>query len=242
MSNHTIVSMNANLCKTELSRQGVAITSRLYSEQELAKINQLIVENANLLETRLVYSIRRLLIQIPELKDVVFNEKVRELIATVGGDNFFLTKAIYFDKPKGSNWFVSYHQDLSISVAQKRKVEGYKNWTVKHDQFGVQPPIEILENTITLRIHLDDTDESNGGLKVIPRSHKMGVVRLDKKPLDKTEELACNVKKGSAMFMKPLTFHASKRSENGNRRRVIHLEFCNQELEEELQWAERIDF
>ena len=38
----------------------------------------------------------------------------------------------------------------------------------------VQPPRAILEQMLTVRIHLDRTDESNGALKVIPGSHRQG--------------------------------------------------------------------
>ena len=38
----------------------------------------------------------------------------------------------------------------------------------------VQPPTAILEQMLTVRIHLDRTDESNGALKVIPGSHRQG--------------------------------------------------------------------
>ena len=39
--------------------------------------------------------------------------------------------------------------------------------------------------------------------------------------------------------MKPLSLHASSKSQNESHRRVIHLEFNNQELPEELDWLER---
>lgn len=44
------------------------------------------------------------------------------------------------------------------------------------------------------------------------------------------------------MLMKPLTMHASNRTTNLKRRRVIHLEFCNQDLAKPLNWLEKIKF
>ena len=38
--------------------------------------------------------------------------------------------------------------------------------------------------------------------------------------------------------MKPLTLHSSSRTSNGQRRRVIHLEFSNIKLAEGLNWLE----
>jgi ectoine hydroxylase-related dioxygenase (phytanoyl-CoA dioxygenase family) len=37
--------------------------------------------------------------------------------------------------------------------------------------------LDILENIYTIRIHLDDTDENNGALKVVPKSHAKGIYR-----------------------------------------------------------------
>nr|WP_276091441.1 phytanoyl-CoA dioxygenase family protein [Pedobacter sp. JY14-1] len=118
-------------------------------------------------------------------------------------------------------------------------VEGFCNWTVKQGQFAVQPPLPILHKCFTARIHLDDTNEHNGALRVIPGSHLDGIQRLD--DISKDTEVICAVPKGGVMIMKPLLMHSSSRTTNNKRRRVIHIEFCDQELPEQLQWSERMD-
>ncbi len=40
------------------------------------------------------------------------------------------------------------------------------------------------------------------------------------------------------MLMKPLLLHSSGKTTNQNRRRVIHIEFSNMLLPENLNWAE----
>jgi len=154
------------------------------------------------------------------------------------GPDYFLVKSIYFDKPEQSNWFVAYHQDLTISVDQKKQVAGFEQWTVKNDQFAVQPPLALLENIFTIRIHLDDTDENNGALKIVPGSHRKGIYRPETIDWNKEQEVVCKVQSGGIMIMQPLLLHASNRTTNNNKRRVIHLEFSNQLLPGELQWAE----
>jgi hypothetical protein len=42
--------------------------------------------------------------------------------------------------------------------------------------------------------------------------------------------------------MKPLLFHASNKTTNNERRRVIHIEFSNQILPNELEWSEKAYF
>lgn len=53
------------------------------------------------------------------------------------------------------------------------------------------------------------------------------------------KEMICTVKKGGVMLMKPLLLHASGRSTNNNKRRVIHIEFSNRSLMHDLQWSEK---
>jgi ectoine hydroxylase-related dioxygenase (phytanoyl-CoA dioxygenase family) len=120
--------------------------------------------------------------------------------------------------------------------------EIYTNWTVKQDQFSVQPPLDILKQTYTVRIHLDHTDGNNGALKVIPSSHSKDVLKLSSVDLLKQMEHICEVPEGGVMIMKPLLLHSSCRTTNNQKRRVIHIEFCNKELHHELQWTERKDF
>ena len=208
-----------------------------YSKEEVESIVRVIdnhsKEGKSFLKDENLFAIRQLLNEVPELKKLLFNDNLKELLP----EDCFLTKAIYFDKPGNSNWFVPLHQDLSISVNEKIELEGYKNWTNKRGQIGVEPPTTILENIITVRIHLDDTDEKNGALSIIPESHLRGVKRVE--TLEKKSTQICAVKKGGVMLMKPLTFHSSKKSIDNRNRRVIHLEFSNQELKEPLQWLEK---
>ncbi|MEI9955286.1 MAG: phytanoyl-CoA dioxygenase family protein [Ferruginibacter sp.] len=104
------------------------------------------------------------------------------------------------------NWFVSYHQDLTISVDKKITLEGFGPWATKQNQFSVQPPLQILEDNFTIRIHLDNTDENNGALKVIPGSHLKKVYRPETIDWTIEKEAVCKVNKGGVMIMKPYSF------------------------------------
>ena len=234
--------MNNKNLKYTLEQKGYAILDHLYSNPEIQEIitciNKATQHGEGFLKTKDLFAIRQLLKNIPQLKEVVFNDNLTSLLSNIYTNSYFLTKAIYFDKPSTSNWFVPYHQDISISVNQKIDSKNYKNWTYKKGQHGVQPPLKILKNITTVRIHLDNTTAHNGALKVIPYSHTKGIIRTDQKEWDTHTEHVCDVQKGGVMLMKPLTLHASNRTTNGKQRRVIHLEFCDQELEAPLEWLE----
>ena len=109
------------------------------------------------------------------------------------------------------------------------------------NQFAVQPPLNILENIFTIRIHLDETNSENGALKVIDKSHSKGIYRPENIDWENEIETICDVEKGGIMIMKPLLLHGSNRTTNNRKRRVIHIEFSNQELPKELNWSEKLD-
>lgn len=220
--------------KIELEENGFSIVEEIFHQEELNEIIHFI-ENNNF-----DFSERQLLNRFPKLQNIIFKSKsFKELFSTICDDKYFLSKAIYFNKPSKSNWFVSYHQDLSISVKNKIEEQGYNSWTNKKGQLGVIPPLSILENIVTFRIHLDHADETNGCLKVISKSHKKGIVRVDSNfdVNNEGSEVTANIKKRGVMLMKPLLLHASQKSISENDRRVIHLEFCNQEIP--MEWLEK---
>jgi len=236
--------MNLEQHKEMIADKGYSVISNVFSGEEIEKISEVIRNTDPSKDTfrksEDLFAIRQFLKEIPEVRDLVFNDKIKEICKEIFGENYVAVKSIYFDKPETSNWYVAYHQDLTISVDKKLELPGFGPWTTKQNQFAVQPPLDILENMYTIRIHLDDTDEHNGALKVVPGSHAKRIYRPE--AIDwtiETEEI-CSVEKGGIMMMKPLLLHGSNRTTNGNRRRVIHIEFSDRELPEGLNWSERM--
>ncbi|QJD97995.1 phytanoyl-CoA dioxygenase family protein [Mucilaginibacter robiniae] len=185
-----------------------------------------------------LFAIRQFLKQVPEIKTLIFTDMLRQILDALFSFNYFVVKSIYFDKPQKSNWFVAYHQDLTISVDRKVDLPDFGPWTIKQNQFAVQPPLAILKDNFTVRIHLDDTDEGNGALKVIPKSHHKGIYRPENINWDAEQEVICPVPRGGIMIMRPLLLHASNRTTSNRRRRVIHIEFSKALLPDGLQWSE----
>ncbi len=230
--------------KTLLEEQGYLIIDDVFTEAEtenmIALIDAAHTSGSSFRKTTDLFAIRRFLKEIPALLPALLTDRFREVLDLYGTPGSFITKSIYFDKPEQSNWFVAYHQDLSISVDKKLDIPGFGPWTVKQDQYAVQPPLPELEQTLTLRIHLDDTDSSNGALKVIPGSHSKGLYRSGSMDMEREKEEVCSVRKGGVMLMKPLLLHASARSTGAKRRRVIHLECSSVALLAGLNWSEKI--
>ena len=235
--------------KNEINSEGFVIINDIYSENEIEKIIHEIekvteneTENSTYRKSEDLFAIRQFHKEIPKSLKLIFNQNLKEIIRQNFGENFFITKSIYFDKPEKSNWFVAYHQDLTISVDKKVEIENFENWTTKQNQFAVQPPKEILEQNFTIRIHIDKTTKENGALKVLNKSHRKGIERTENIKIENERETICEVEKGGIMIMKPLLFHASNKTTNNERRRVIHIEFSNQKLPNELEWSEKMSF
>lgn len=231
--------------KNEIAGNGFSIIPEVYTPAEIDSILGIISKSESnsptFRKTKDLFAIRQFLKEVPEAASIILNEKLKRIIRELFGNSYFIVKSIYFDKPGASNWFVAYHQDLTISVNKKVDIEGFGPWTVKQDQFAVQPPVDILENNFTIRIHLDDTDELNGALKVIPGSHSKKICRPETIDLAKETESFCRVQKGGIMIMKPLLLHASDRTVNNNNRRVIHIELSDAQLPPEIQWSEKLE-
>jgi ectoine hydroxylase-related dioxygenase (phytanoyl-CoA dioxygenase family) len=231
-----------NRYKDQISTEGFAVIENVFSREQIQQFCE-IIENTNgsgntFRRSADLFAIRQFLKEVPGIQSLIFTKAFQDLIIQLFGEDYFVVKSIYFDKPEQSNWFVSYHQDLTISVDKRLDLKDYTTWTIKQGQFAVQPPINILEKSFTIRIHLDDTDENNGALKVVPGSHLKGIYRPDDIDWEKEAETICPVTRGSVMIMKPLLLHSSSRTTNNRKRRVIHIEFCNQELPEGLRWSE----
>lgn len=226
------------------AEKGFVVLPNIFSYPEieaiLNQINQADSDKATFRKSKDLFAIRQFFKEVPGVAPLVISTKLTSVISDMFGDGFFVVKSIYFDKPGDSNWFVSYHQDLTISVDKKVDIEGFGPWTVKQNQYAVQPPLSILENNFTIRIHLDDTDENNGALRVVSGSHLKGIYRPETIDWKKEMEEVCNVPKGGVMFMRPLLLHASSRTTNNKKRRVVHIEFRSSQLPESLQWSENL--
>jgi hypothetical protein len=113
-----------------------------------------------------------------------------------------------FEKTIDRNWLVPLHQDLSIPVRERCDNIYLSGWSHKEGILYVQPSIEVLDNLVAVRIHIDDCSSDNGALRVVPGSHDRGRIS----PADiatlkiANGEQSCEVKQGGALVMRPLHF------------------------------------
>ncbi len=183
-------------------------------------------------------SMRNVLQRVPQVGALCKSSSVLQLMESVLGAACFPVRAILFDKTADANWKVVWHQDLTIAVQERREVEGFGPWSVKGGVTHVQPPVRVLEQMLTLRLHLDSCDENNGPLRVLRGSHKSD--KLSSSEIKQwrgrqAEETIC-LPRGGALLMQPLLLHASSQAKEPRHRRVLHIEWANKELPDGLRW------
>lgn len=186
-----------------------------------------------------VFAVRNLLDVSEPVRLLASSRVVQEVVAPVLGLEAFPVRGILFDKTPGANWKVPWHQDVTIAVSSRVETEGFGPWSTKAGVLHVQPPAEVLENMLTVRIHLDPCTAENGALKVIAGSHSKGKlseveasqIGMNSKPT------ICELDAGGALLMRPLLLHSSSSSNSPKHRRVIHLDYSAKKLHGGLQWA-----
>jgi len=225
-----------------IERDGFAIAPRVFPAESIAAVLEQFKDVPRSESTRRRgqsdFGIRNLLEVVPYVRQVADSPSIRSLAESIAGVGARVVRAIFFDKTAEANWKVAWHQDLTIAVSQRIEVPGFSSWSSKANVAHVQPPTSILEQLLTLRLHLDAADEQTGALKVIPGSHKHG--RLSADEIEQFKQTAkpvtCAVEEGDVLLMRPLLLHASSAS-TAVHRRVIHLEFSSTALPGGLEWA-----
>lgn len=155
------------------------------------------------------------------------------------GDQAVAVRGILFDKSPTTNWNLGFHQDTKIAVEAQHDIPGFTNWSVKESVPHCRPPVELLEQMVAIRLHLDDNDDTNGPLLISPGTHKLGFIIAAETNLRGAEHSVrmCTARAGDCVLMRPLTLHASHKSTSDRHRRVIHIEFANGDLPSPLRWA-----
>ncbi len=226
----------------QVNENGFAIIPNLIdhtlADQLIAEFEHIHLSNEVKQRAGKAFGIRRLLEVVPSVRTLAEGPVVRSIITPIIGENAKIVRGIFFDKNPVANWKVPWHQDVIIALHEQKNVSGFSAWSTKAGVVHTQPPVKILQNILAVRLHLDDTDENNGALRVISGSHKFGILEDDEiqKFKENNEQVTCSVAKGGALLIRPLLLHASSPAAIPTHRRVIHLEYSADNLPDGLEW------
>ena len=218
----------------ELDGRGYVVVERLF---DTAAVGALIGCAQRCLDTTAARrgGVRHVMAQDPELARLVHDDPMRSLVAGLLSDRAVAIGCTVFDKSSRSNWLVPWHQDRAIAVNRRADVAGFGPWSIKGGVHHVEPPADVLDRILIVRVHLDRCDGENGALRVLPGSHRRGVV--SRRPA--VDPVDCPVGRGGALVMRPLLWHASPKADQPSHRRVVHVGFAGFELPDPLDWYER---
>lgn len=170
----------------------------------------------------------RHLMRVPSIAALATDPRLLRVAAAVLGASAVPYRATLFDKSLESNWLVAWHQDTALPVKARVDHPGWGPWSTKAGVLYAIAPAWALEQVVALRVHLDDSGADNGALRVIPGSHRQGVLsREDVEALvRKRAAVECIARAGDILSMRPLLVHASSKARTMSPRRVIHIEYA----------------
>jgi hypothetical protein len=223
-----------------IDREGWAVTAPVVPQLAVDRLCDALVPFAREDEPR--ETGRNLFDAAPSIRELALSPAVRSVAESVLGPACFAVRAVYFDKALAANWRGIWQQDLTIPVRSRERVLSFGPWSEKDGVQNVQPPVEILERMLMVRVHLDDCGPENGPLRVLPGSHRVG--KLSPAGIAGfrrgSTAVECLAERGAILAYRPLIIHASTPVISPAQRRVVHLEFAVDELPEPLAWYSRV--
>ena len=145
-----LIMVTSSSLRDTVANNGFAIVENIASPAVEMLVNALANElSADRPGTRQLHQ------RVPAALEFLRSEPMAELIAELipGG---FPVRSIFFDKSPDRNWHVAWHQDLSICVKERHDLPEFNAWSIKEGVQHVQPPPAVLEQMLTIRLHLDD--------------------------------------------------------------------------------------
>jgi ectoine hydroxylase-related dioxygenase (phytanoyl-CoA dioxygenase family) len=222
-----------NMCSSFVS-DGYQVSEGVLTSTDVAALQK------SLQVLKVVPGHRQLMRRVPAVAALAASGKIMDLVSAALGEGARAVRSLFFDKTPEANWLVPWHQDLTIATSRQVELPGYSPWSRKDGVPHVQPPVVILESMVTVRVHLDDCDQANGALRVLPGSHRQGRLTAGQitETRSQTQEVTCEARAGDVLLMRPLLLHSSGEARAPLHRRVVHLEYAACQLPAGLEWAE----
>ncbi len=155
-------------------------------------------------------------------REIVAIPTLQRILLRIVGQKAGLVRILYFDKPPGKGWSLAIHTDKTIAVAEHQEPAApFSKPTTKAGVPHVEANQQLLDEMLTVRIHLDEMHGQNGPLIVVPGSHR----ETDQQSGD-VQQIESGA--GDVFLMRPLLSHGSRAADETTKdhRRVVHLEFA----------------
>jgi len=142
------------------------------------------------------------------------NSLILDLVEKIVGPNILLHNVTYIIKEAKSRSYVSWHQDLTY-------------WGFSHD------------DQVSVWLALSSVNKQNGAMKMIPRSHRIGMMKhkivedennvlfqgQTVEGVNENDAVLCELAPGQASFHHGWTLHASSPNRSPNRRVGLNIQY-----------------
>jgi ectoine hydroxylase-related dioxygenase (phytanoyl-CoA dioxygenase family) len=201
---------------------GYWIEPAVLSEKEC---EQLIAALSNVQRSR---AGARHLMRNPAIRGVASDHRLQAIARKALGTEATPFRATLFEKSQERNWLIAWHQDTALPLESFFDAAGWGPWSEKGGIPYAHAPAWALSRVIALRVHLDSSTSENGVLRVVPSSHRFGVLTDDEVfELARGQVVECSVPRGGVLMMRPLLIHSSAKASSANPRRVLHVEYAD---------------
>ena len=170
----------------------------------------------------------RHLMNVPIIRELSHDPRLRKIASGFVGPTAVPFRATLFDKSPSANWLVVWHQDTALPLRERTEQDGWGPWSTKAGVLYAHAPAWALERVVALRVSLDDSTATNGPLRILPDTHRLGVLsggQIQQLVRD-TNAVECVAASGGVVAMQPLTVHASSKSVDDRPRRILHIEYA----------------
>ena len=166
---------------------------------------------------------------LANLYKIISDSRISDVMQDLMGENLICWGSHFFCKDPNSKETVAWHQDISY-------------WPMSESK------------TITVWLAIDDVDETNGSMKVIPKSHLHGQINFDKSKDSENNVLhqtivnaedyglapvSINLKAGQIEVHSDLLVHGSSENNSNKRRAGLTMRFVPPEVIPYNGWGGR---
>jgi non-haem Fe2+, alpha-ketoglutarate-dependent halogenase len=158
------------------------------------------------------------------LFEICMNPKIHDLVEGILGPNFYLWASSFFIKEPFSTETVGWHQDAYY-------------WPMKP------------HHTVTVWLAYDDVDEANGGMLLIPGSHRAGLLKhgrsastdsiltleLERGTFNEADAVQFKLKAGEVSLHDDRAAHGSPANPSPRRRAGLTLRYSGTEVKNDLR-------
>jgi ectoine hydroxylase-related dioxygenase (phytanoyl-CoA dioxygenase family) len=148
-------------------------------------------------------------------------------------------RVVFFNKSEANNWALGWHQDRVVALKERIETPGFTNWTNKAGIWHAEPPIDLLQRMLSVRVHLDPATTESGCLQLALGSHRLGKIFAEDADAvaSRFEVEDCVAERGDVLIANALLLHRPSPSRSKAGRRAIRIDYCAEELPPPLEWA-----